>query len=361
MYVRRVLVAIGLAVAIGLGLLLLWQIQEIVILLVIAIILGAGIRPPVLWLKARGVPPVLAVLLVYLAIGAVLALLGWLIVPPFVAQARSLVADAPDYARQVQERFQEILVGLPGDTPVLPEPAELARQLGGLAGGLTGGLVRVGVSVVGTAFSLLLLLVMTLYWITERETIIDRWLRVAPEHRRARIHAIWHEIDAKLGAYVRGQLALGVIIGIVSFIVLNVLGIPYPLPLAVIAGITELIPIIGPIIGAIPAVLIAFSVDPLHAGLVALAYLLIQQLEGNVLVPIVMKRAVGLSPLTILLSILVGTALLGIVGAILAVPVASIVSILLDHTVFRHADAPEAADASPPPSVAAEREVATPR
>jgi predicted PurR-regulated permease PerM len=338
MFARRVLLATFLVVAVLLGLFLLWQIQEIVILLLVAVIFGAAIRPAVLWLAGRGIPPTLSVLLIYFGLAVALGLILWLIVPPLYIQGRALVTALPGYLGQAQTRLADLVSGA-GNLPFLPSPDDLASQLGGqlgaAAGGLAGRAFSLGVTAVGAIFSLFLLFVMTLYWLTEREHVIEHWLRLLPEARRAEVHATWYEIDLRLGAYVRGQLLLGVLIGVLCFIVLVILDIPYPLPLAVFAGMTELIPMIGPFLGAIPAVLIAFSIDPLHAGLVALAYLVIQQLEGNVLVPLVMRRAVGLSPLTVLIAIVVGTALLGVVGALLAVPVASIVSIILSHTAFR--------------------------
>jgi predicted PurR-regulated permease PerM len=341
MFARRVLLATLLVVGVLIGLFLLWQIQEIVILLLVAIILGAAIRPPVLWLSERRIPASVSVLLIYLGLALAFGLVQWLIVPPLYSQGRALVLALPGYLSLAQARFADLASGT-GNLPFLPEPETLAAQLGGqlgsVAGGLAGRAFSFGVSTVGAIFSLFLLFVMTLYWLTERDHVIDHWLRILPEARRAEVHATLREIDLKLGSYVRGQLLLGVLIGILSFIALAVLNIPYPLPLAVFAGVTELIPMIGPFLGAIPAVLIAFSIDPLHAGLVALAYLVIQQLEGNLLVPLVMRRAVGLSPLTVLIAILIGTALLGVLGALLAVPVAAIVSIILGHTIFRGVD-----------------------
>jgi len=147
------------------------------------------------------------------------------------------------------------------------------------------------------------------------------------------VESLAHKVEVKTGAWVRGQIVLMFLVGFTTYIGLTILGVEFALPLAVIAGLLELIPTIGPIVSAIPAAIIAFTQGPLLGlGVIAL-YILIQQLENNILVPKVMEKAVGLSPLITIFSLLVGAALFGILGAVLAVPFAAITYLIVEDRI----------------------------
>ena len=146
--------------------------------------------------------------------------------------------------------------------------------------------------------------------------------------KEERVKLLIVKIEEKLGAWLQGQLILSLVIGILSYIGLTLLNIPYALPLAMIAGIMEVIPVIGPIISALPAIFLALTISPFLSIAVAVMYLVIQQLENNLIVPQVMKRAVGLNPLIVILAIAIGSRLLGIAGALLAVPLAVVIQII---------------------------------
>jgi len=130
-------------------------------------------------------------------------------------------------------------------------------------------------------------------------------------------------VEDKLGAWLRGQIVLSLAIGVITWFVLTILGIPFALPLAILAGFLEIIPTIGPIIAAIPAVIVAFAISPFMGLVVMLAYVGIQVAENNILVPKIMQKAVGLNPVVILVAILIGANLMGIIGALLSIPLVS--------------------------------------
>jgi predicted PurR-regulated permease PerM len=176
-----------------------------------------------------------------------------------------------------------------------------------------------------------LLFTMAFYWLTSREQTLALLLLLSPKTQRQRVHAIWNDIEFRLGAYVRGQVILMVIIGVSSYLGLVALGVPYAPALALIAGITEAIPIVGPLIGAVPAVIVGFTVSPLTGILVALLYGVIQALENNVLVPKVMSSNVGLNPLVIIIAIVAGSTLNGAIGAVMAIPLAGALQVLAQH------------------------------
>lgn len=175
----------------------------------------------------------------------------------------------------------------------------------------------------------LLGLVMDYYWLTSRAQILTLLLRVSPVDRRKKIMTIWTDIEETLGAYVRGQTILSAIVFGASLVGLLLLRIPNAVALAVIAGMFEVIPLIGPFLGAIPAILVGFSVSPLTGLLITGWYLVVQQIEGNILIPRIMHKSVGLNPLVVILAVVAGGSVAGVIGALLAIPIAGAAQVLV--------------------------------
>jgi predicted PurR-regulated permease PerM len=188
------------------------------------------------------------------------------------------------------------------------------------------------------------LLTIVFFWLVEHARIQRYLLAYVATERRAGARNAWNEIESRLGMWARGQLLLMGTMGLATGVAYTVLGLPVALLLALIAALAEAIPIVGPLLGAIPAILVAATVSPQLAVAVAGVYVVLQLVEGSVLVPVVMRHAVGISPLLVLLSLLIGAAVAGIVGALLAVPVAASVEIVLTH--FQDRDTPVAQDAA---------------
>ena len=176
--------------------------------------------------------------------------------------------------------------------------------------------------------TLIFLLVFTFYLLLEK-TSLEKHAASLFGSDEARVSKILKEIEEKLGNWLRGQLLLSVIIGISVYAGLFVLQIPYALPLAILAGLLEVVPVIGPILSAIPAIILALTASPVLAAGVTAMYFVIQQMENHVIVPQIMKKAVGLNPLIVILAISIGGRLLGIGGALLAVPIAVVVQIIV--------------------------------
>jgi hypothetical protein len=164
------------------------------------------------------------------------------------------------------------------------------------------------------------------------------WLSLASSARRPRLLYIWREIESRLGGYVRGQLLLMMTIGVISSIGYLVIGLPFPLALGVLAGLFEFIPMVGPILGAIPAVIVALSISPQAALLVVVFTIVVQMAENHILVPRLMGRSVGVSPIMVILAVFAFTSLLGFTGAFLAIPLAAILQVLMDHLVIHVGD-----------------------
>lgn len=336
---QRVIVeprTIWLAAAVALGLAVLYVLVtralDILILLFIALIIAEAIRPAVAWLRARRVPRPLGVLLIYSVALGVLGLLGWLVSRPLVAQASTLIDALPTYATRAQDLIDQAERALGQN----PQAEHLLRQLGGQVGGLARQLAPLLVSVPAVLVSLvanaLLALVLAFFWLTVTDGLKEFVVGLFPRETQETASAVIAEMSRRVGGYLRGVAVNMVVIGALSGVGVWLLGLPYALVLGVLAGLTELIPIIGPFLGGAPAVLLALVMGNVLLALEVVAlYTLIQQIEGNTLVPLVMERVVKLNPLTVLVAVLFGTALLGIVGAVLAVPAAAVLQVLVTH------------------------------
>jgi predicted PurR-regulated permease PerM len=211
----------------------------------------------------------------------------------------------------------------------LREAVEQAPGSGNAVGTITGA----AVGIVGGLFGLFTILILTFYLLLEAETLRKTFIRLFPAARRPQIASAATEATQKISAWLNGQLILAATIGSTAALGLWILGVPYFYVLALIAGIGEMIPVVGPIIAAVPGVAVALSLSYQKALLVALFYLLQQQFENHVLVPKVMSRQVGVSAVTVIVALLIGGNLLGILGAILAIPTAAILQVIYQETV----------------------------
>jgi predicted PurR-regulated permease PerM len=319
-------VALG-AVAVLLGLYVLYLIRVVVIVLVVSIIFAQAIAPPVLWLRRAGARRTQAVLAMYLVILLALAALGWFLWEAISSQVGHLLAGLPDMQRNLQALADQIpLAGLHDSAESLLSGVSQPKVQPDQA---VPGVLNTLRALVETIFAAFSVFVVTFYWISERLIIRRTLLRLLPAQHRERGLTIWDDVEAKLGAWVRGQLLVMLCIGAAFALGLSVLGVKFWLLLAVFAALAEVIPLVGPYIGTGAAVLMALTQTPQLALVVAAYGALVQLLENNILVPRIMGHATGVSPLTVILGILIGSTLMGIPGALLAVPVAAAVQVLL--------------------------------
>ncbi len=207
-------------------------------------------------------------------------------------------------------------------------------------------IVEAGTTLGHTLIDVVSVFVLSFYWLVERAAIKRVLLRAVPARRAREVNTIWLEVEEKLGGWVRGEAVLMIAIGVAAGIGYLVIGLPNAALLGVIAGLMEVVPLVGPFLAFAPAVVVALAVDPPRAIAVILYALLIQQVESNVLVPRVMGHTVGVSPLTVLLGILIGSTLAGLPGAFLAVPIAAAIQVIVAHA-FQSEDAAQV-EAHPP-------------
>ncbi|MCL5957771.1 MAG: AI-2E family transporter [Chloroflexi bacterium] len=330
---RRIVLYTVLVLSVLVAFYLVYRVKEILILTVIAILLAIAIEPLVTYLHRRGLRLGLSILLVYFIILVAVGLIGFLIVPVVAQQVTGLVEELPKTVARLQSYALQI------DNNTLRSTAttvltNLDKSLL-LTPGLAQGVFDVTVSVAGTLFGTAMVFVITYYWLTERNHIRNLVISLFKAENRPRVRGIWEDIESKLGGWVRGQLILCGMIGAAAAAGYLVLGIKYALILAIVATVAELIPMAGPYIGFSPAVIVGFT-QSFWLGLSVGAYcVVVQFIEGNVLLPRIMKSTVGISPLTVILAMLVGASLLGIVGALLAVPVAAVIQVLYRDLVSR--------------------------
>ncbi len=280
------------------------QIRDIVYLLFVAFLLMTALRPMVEWLAKYRVPRVVAVLLIYTIVFGFFGISLAGAIPSLVSQSVRLFTDLPNFVSRM-----------------VPNWNIDARAFTEQIAPISENVVKVTVGIFSNIVNLMTVLVFSFYFILERRHAEKILTDSFGSEVSNRVISVARDVEIRLGAWVRGQLLLMVIVGVLVYVGLTILHVDYALPLAIIAGILEILPMIGPNLAAVPGILVALTVSPLLAVSVAALYFIIQQIENNIIVPQVMKRSVGFSPLVTILSLMIGARMAGIVGAVLAVPV----------------------------------------
>ncbi|MFL5649209.1 MAG: AI-2E family transporter, partial [Chloroflexota bacterium] len=322
--------AFGVAIVIGL-IALGAAAGKVLILTFVAVLLASALEPMVGVIRdklpvGRGG----TILLVYLGFFVTVLGLAFLVVPAAIGQGQQIVAKLPgliDTTRSWAQTLRPDVLStsvtelLDSVSHVVTPPAAPGSDT----------VLEVGSAAAEAAVTLTTLLTLVFFWLVEHARLQRYLLAFAPLERRAGARDAWNEIESRLGLWVRGQLILMGTMGVATGTAYTLLGLPGAVLLGLIAALAEAIPIVGPLLGAIPAILVAATVSPELAVIVAGVYLVIQLVEGSVLVPMVMRNTIGISPLLVLLSLLVGAAVGGLMGAFLAVPIAASVEIVVNR------------------------------
>lgn len=320
----------GSIIRVVLILLLLWflfAVREIIGIIFMSIVFTAGLSPWVDSLEDRQVPRVLAVLILYIIGFGLFALAVILLVPAIKDQIVDLTRSFPDLYEKIVVGFAN-LQNFGGESAGVVDNVQ--RTLTAINDGLrqlTSGIFSTISGVFGGVVTFIGVIVMTFYMLLERNGMRKFVASIAPSQYQPYLIQLFNRIQKKLGDWLRGQLLLSLIIFLVTFIGLLVLGVRFALVLGLLAGLLEFIPFLGPILAAIPAIFLAFGQSPLKALLVLILYLVVQQLENQIIVPKVMERSVGLHPIVVIIAMLIGAQVAGLLGVLLAVPAATIISI----------------------------------
>lgn len=298
---------------------LLYWVKSVLLLVFISLILAAAFQPAVRsWSKRVG--KTIAVL--FLLALFLLVIVGFfsLVVPLLISQIKQLIADLPAYV----DRFQAFRAHTPSIQQWLDSASSnLSSSVGNV--------VNLTVSFVGGIVSFFTVIILTIYFLLDEKSFSNLPQNVFSEEKVGDAVMIIRKVSVKLGNWLRGQILLGIIIALLVYIGLSIMNVPYALTLAVISGVLEIVPIVGPFISGTIATLIAYSVSPVLALVVIVFYLIIQQLENNLLVPKIMQKAIGLPPAIIIVGILVFGNLMGTIGALLAVPILGIIYVLFEE------------------------------
>lgn len=294
-----------------LGLWVIYLVRDLLLILFVAIIFMSALNPLVNFFVKAKLPKALSIAITYIIIIAISGVAMTAILQPLIEESSRLVVTLPQLSGQI------LNIANIERSVFQSELTNLSKNV-----------FTITLAVFDNLLAIIFLLVFTFYLLLERDNLEQR-LAVLFIGKEEKVKKLMIRIEEKLGSWLRGQLVLSVIIGLLSYIGLTVLNIPYALPLSLIAGVLEVIPVMGPIISAIPAVLIAITISPFLGLGVAAMYFVIQQLENHLIVPQVMKRAVGLNPLVVILAIAIGSKLLGFAGALLAVPLVVVIQIVV--------------------------------
>jgi predicted PurR-regulated permease PerM len=306
--------------------LLIYLVRDIIILVLAALILSMALESWVHWLQGYRVPRFMSVLITFALIFVLTALTVVLLIPPVVNQVSDLIANFPTYYDRVSEALEDFR--FPGEIEVKNQIAEWLSKLSSYVGAAATGVFSTVMKIFGGLVSLLAFLAMTIYFVTSADEMRSFFGRIAPKSYQKYIYELMPRVQEKLGYWLRGQVLLCFLVFVLTFIGLSIAGIKYAFLLALVAGIFEIIPFVGPALSAIPAIFFALAQSPVKALLVLGIYVLVQQLENHILVPKVMGKQVDLNPVVVILFLLIGAKLEGILGALLAVPVAAALSII---------------------------------
>ena len=338
-FTRRMLQTVLTVAAVLLALFALWAAREAILLIYISALIAMGFSPLVREIerpnaasRRRRVPRWLAILTIYLVIVSVFVVVALMVIPPLVAQADALWDKLPGEFN----RLQMFLVRrkLMTRTITLAEAVQSAPS--GSSGNAVETLFVALSSVIGGVFGVITVLILSFYLLIEANTMFEYVMRFVPAGRRADVATAARDSVTKVSAWLRAQFMLAAVMGLFAAVGLGLMGVPYFYVVALVAALGETIPIVGPIIGGITAVAIASTVSAKLALAVGAFFFVLHQLEANVLVPKVMERRVGVSPVAVMVALLLGGALWGVVGAILAIPTAAILSVIVEDLATSH-------------------------
>jgi predicted PurR-regulated permease PerM len=324
---RIVMIVVGVLVS----LYLLWRLRQPITWILIAVFLAVALSRPVNYLN-RYMRRGLAILTVYVGLLASVVALGLLLIPPIITQVNNLADNAPHYAQDVRDyveknkRLRKLEKDYDITSKLEQEAGKLPQRLGGAAGVLS----DVGIGLVNRIFALITILVLTAFLLGSGRRWVDAALELQPAGRRERMRNVLDDMSGAVSGYVNGALFISALDGFMAFIVLTILGVPYAAALGVTMGFMSLIPLVGATIGAVLVGVVTlfsdFPSDTIIWAIYAIAY---QQFENTVVQPQVQKRTVQVHPFVVLVSVLCGATLLGILGALIAIPVAASIQILI--------------------------------
>ena len=308
----------------------LYILKDVVIIFLFALVIASGISPFANWLDERGFPRVIGVLALYIIILGLAVFILSLVVPYISNDINRLISVLPKVVEQVSSSLDAAQQSSPQYLDFLGEVQNILSSLSSSLQQASQSVVGLIVSVFGGVFSFFAILIISFYLSVTKKGVETFLSSVVPEKYENYVISLWKRTEIKVGKWLQGQMLLGLIVGLMVYVGLSLLNVKFALLLSLLIMVLELVPLVGPVVSAIPAVMLAFLQSP-PLGLWVLAlYVGVQQLENHILVPIILGRTLNLNPVVIIIALLVGQQLAGIPGMILAVPISTIIVEMLD-------------------------------
>lgn len=315
-----------------LGVFVLWTLRDLVLVVLTAVVLASAIEPGIKFLGRYGVNRILSVLMIYVSSAALFLGLVYGFVPPIVNEAADITHRLPTILHAIDQSLfgqNGLLVpvltqGADGAT-VSPIFQQLFNKLSGFGVAASQGALGSAGALFGGLFDFILIVVLSFYFAMQEHGIQNLLKIVIPFGKESYAVDLWERSKEKIGKWMQGQLLLGVLMFVLVFLGLTIFGIPYALSLALLAGVLEIIPVFGPILSAVPSVILAFTTGGASlAMIIAGYYLLVQQFESHLIYPLVVRKVVGVPPILVILALIIGWELAGLLGVLISVPVAAV-------------------------------------
>jgi predicted PurR-regulated permease PerM len=358
---RNIYIGIGLAFALFLAIYFVYQIRAIVLVFLLTLLFSIIISGPVDYLQRKGVGRALGTLIVFGALALVLAVAGYSMGSVVENQVRGLIESTPTLLSDAQDQIGQLQSALGLEVGLLPDPQQLfdsARNL--LSGGTLSTFVSVGASVANIFSFLVVILIATVFTVAWPAPLVNGFVALWPAGRRGRVREILDELYQTVQRWFLGQLTSMAMIGLLFTVALFLIGIPFALLLGILSGLLAFIPFVGPFISIIPPILLALAQDPILALWILLAYAVVQFIEGNLIQPVVMNRAVSLHPTVIVFALLIMSTLFGFVGLLLAIPLIAALKVLVRELWIEQMDS-MGTDPDPPKEEAKDTSPETPK
>ena len=312
---------------------LLYLVSDVLVILLFAIVIASAVSPFVAWFEKRGIPRIVGVLILYLMVIGLAIVLSSLIIPSVSSDLSGLGTYLPKVTQQLSTSLDKVQKGSPKYFDFVGEIQNILDVLSSYLQQFSQSALNLVVSAFGGLFSFIAVIIISFYLSIQKKGIENFLASVVPERFESYVVDLWKRVELKVGFWLQGQLLLALIMGLLVYIGLSLLKVKFALLLAILAMIMEIVPVAGPVLAAIPAILIALIQQPSLALWVTIFYVVAQQFENHVLVPVVLGKTTGLNAVVVILSIMIGFQLSGVVGGLLGVPVATIIVEILDDMV----------------------------
>jgi len=318
------------AILVVLGFVLLYLLSDVLVILLFAIVIASAVSPFVAWFEKRRVPRIVAVLLLYVMVFALVVILSSLVIPSVSTDLSGLNTILPKITQQLSTSLDKVQKGAPKYFDFVAEIQNILEILTGYLQQFSQSALNLVIGAFGGLFSFVAIIVISFYLAVQKKGIENFLSAVIPERHEQYVIDLWKRVEVKVGLWLQGQLLLALIMGLFVYVGLSLLKVKFALLFAIIAMALEIVPVAGPVLAAVPAILMAFLQQPALALWVLIFYVVMQQFENHVLVPLVLGKTTGLNPVVVILAILIGFQLAGIAGGLLGVPVATIIVEILD-------------------------------